>query len=450
MKVYFDGANVVLSQGNDVRIVPPQNLQVICDSARQTFSFLISGVRFSKTKPYNELYKQDGTTYASYAEAFDTFTSFGIASITGGDASAANQEIQISLLQNAATDLTMQQILSALQNGVFLDPILWEVRQEGANAYYREVRIRNQSTGNVDITYTDISTGLPIASLPAGVVPVHSAQDRQVLNYRWRAVANGTGYSNGDWIANTQIFDVDGSGSILSNTWYNLTAGAVIAAPNGAHLEDPANAISNAVGAKTDAPASDDTGTFSLISILKRALGYFDTLIARTTTLGQKAKAGSVPVVIASDQDTLPVSVSAPARVIKTFTATLNATGTNTLVSLTPQSDGESGTAALSFSVTAGKKLRIQSFSLCVRNTTNAPTGATATLYMSNSGDVTTASTVLCHVASGTNTNTSNMSGSEDRNFSDGIELSGTMEFGVALFGSTTAECRISVVAYEY
>ncbi|MDI9863952.1 hypothetical protein QM480_06435 [Flectobacillus sp. DC10W] len=70
---------------------------------------------------------------------------------------------------------------------------------------------------------------------------------------------------------------------------------------NGAFSEaNPLDTQNATLGKKDDAVATSDTATSSLISLFKRLLGKF-------ASLGQKTKSGSMPVVIASDQDALSV-----------------------------------------------------------------------------------------------------------------------------------------------
>lgn len=81
------------------------------------------------------------------------------------------------------------------------------------------------------------------------------------------------------------------------------------------------------LGAKADATATTDTGTFSIVSLLKRGLQRWTSLLDRLpASLGQKASAASLPVVLASDQ-TLPLPTSAA-------TATLQTSGNTLLTSL--------------------------------------------------------------------------------------------------------------------
>lgn len=60
------------------------------------------------------------------------------------------------------------------------------------------------------------------------------------------------------------------------------------------------------LGLSADASASSDTGTFSLIALVKRLLAKFTTQLP--ATLGQKTGANSLAVVVANDQSAVPVS----------------------------------------------------------------------------------------------------------------------------------------------
>lgn len=91
------------------------------------------------------------------------------------------------------------------------------------------------------------------------------------------------------------------------------------ALPTGASTEATLAALNTATGARADAAASTDAGTFSLISLLKRLLGKFPAL-------GQALAAASQPVVIASDQSALPVAVAPAAYVDRSGTITAGGT----------------------------------------------------------------------------------------------------------------------------
>jgi len=69
-------------------------------------------------------------------------------------------------------------------------------------------------------------------------------------------------------------------------------------------------ATNTVLGLQADAAATTDAGAFSLMAYIKRGMGNWTTLLARVPAIGQKAKVGSVPVVLASDSDNLKINES--------------------------------------------------------------------------------------------------------------------------------------------
>jgi hypothetical protein len=119
--------------------------------------------------------------------------------------------------------------------------------------------------------------------------------------------------------------------------------------------------VSTNIGAQADAVASSDTGTFSLIALLKRGLqsltsiatnttgvataanqttgnSSLSTIATRTPALGSTTSANSSPVVIASDQAALPLPTGAS-------TSALQTTGNTSLATIATNS-GTQATAA--------------------------------------------------------------------------------------------------------
>lgn len=83
--------------------------------------------------------------------------------------------------------------------------------------------------------------------------------------------------------------------------------------------------LSAALGAAADASASTDTGTFSLVALIKRLLAKFTSQLP--ASLGQKAMAASMAVVVANDQTAVPISaVSLPLPTSAATETTLAAT----------------------------------------------------------------------------------------------------------------------------
>jgi hypothetical protein len=67
---------------------------------------------------------------------------------------------------------------------------------------------------------------------------VISNTSRQTEGIKWLVVTAGVGYSVGNYLQQTLIYDTV-TGAILLNVWYNLNTASVIAAPNMAHVQDP-------------------------------------------------------------------------------------------------------------------------------------------------------------------------------------------------------------------
>jgi hypothetical protein len=205
---------------------------------------------------------------------------------------------------------TLADILAELRDDVFVTSTLWEDRSAVVAIFYREERIRSQDTGVVSTIYTRLSDNVIVASMPSGVIPVQGSNDRTIEYFKWKAKNAGTGYTAGNWISNTVIFDTDGSGAVLSSTWYNLSTNAAIATPLDADLEDPQDRVVNGIGSPGDTVATSDTGSFSLIAFVKRSLQNWASLLARIPTL----VAGRIP--IDGSAVTQPVSGTIAAKTV--------------------------------------------------------------------------------------------------------------------------------------
>lgn len=155
----------------------------------------------------------------------------------GGGGGGGGGTIDISTL---AKEVTLGSVLTELRDDVFVTSTLWEDRSGSTPVFYREERIRNQDDGTISTVYTRLSDNTVVGSLPAGSIPVAANSDRQIEAYRYRVKSgqSGTGYSAGDLLTNTIIFNLSGAGSIISSSWYNLTTSAAIAAPDPTKIED--------------------------------------------------------------------------------------------------------------------------------------------------------------------------------------------------------------------
>lgn len=229
-----------------------------------------------------------------------------LAKIIAAPATEAKQDNIITKLSD---------MLAEMRDDVFVTAIYWEDRSNATAVFYREERIRNQDDQSVTTVYTRLSDNTAVGSLPAGVVLVQGVNDRTIEAFRYKAIASGTGYSTGDWLTNTLVYDTDGNGSVISSTWYNLSTAASITAPSGANIQAENEAvlanilsiltatytpITNiddtltgsvvpAIGNPGDSAASTDTGTFSLIALFKRLLQGITTIFGNQTNGNQKA-----------------------------------------------------------------------------------------------------------------------------------------------------------------
>lgn len=135
----------------------------------------------------------------------------------------------------------------------------------------------------------------------------------------------------------------------------------------------------------------------------------------------------------------------------KAFVARLATPATaDTMVSLTPVSQGVSGVAGTSFAVTTGKTLRILSITVDVKATAATIVAATFTVRTAP-GVVTTASPVEFAVTVGTNAAVANTTNCFQMDIPDGLELVGTDQIGISCISSTaSATIDVSINGFEY
>lgn len=137
-------------------------------------------------------------------------------------------------------------------------------------------------------------------------------------------------------------------------------------------------------------------------------------------------------------------------RVKKIFSATFTAATTEALVTLTPITDGTAGGTATSFAVTATKRFRLQSVCVTTRNAGAAAQGVVIQVRQTATGAITATSPLIGTVAAGTSIAIANVTAANCYNFADGVEFSGTEQFGVSQVGSATANNTVVLTGYEY
>lgn len=145
-------------------------------------------------------------------------------------------------------------------------------------------------------------TGLTDAQLRASAVPVSAAS---------LPLPSGASTSANQATANTSLASIDTKVTGLATAANQATSNTALASIDTkvTGIATAANQTSQltAIGATNDAAATSDTGTFSIIALIKRGLQNWTTLLSRTPALGQATMANSRPVVLASDQSVVSV-----------------------------------------------------------------------------------------------------------------------------------------------
>lgn len=226
----------------------------------------------------------------------------------------------LPLPAGAAADATLQLILTALR----------AQRVETIWTDDTGVRFIRVDIGGT-IVWTDVA-GNATSAPGAGARP-DSDSGTVVSRSTYRATASAAGFAIGDVLDHIVVTDGD-AGDLVSNFWVNVTAGTKIAAPSASAIT-PQSPLAD--GAST--AAKQDTGNASLASV-----------DAKLPTLGRKPMAASVPVVVASDQAPLSVSldgytVSLPVTAAQ-LPATLGQKASAQSVSVALSSDGSVGAPA--------------------------------------------------------------------------------------------------------
>lgn len=145
-------------------------------------------------------------------------------------------------------------------------------------------------------------------SLAMGLSPAGEAKPLQLdgVNALQTTGAGGGGGAGGtsDTKEATQLLVLAEVTSI--DTQVTALNAKIPASPATVAGQDATNLV---LGTRADAVATTDTGTFSLVAFVKRGLQNWTTLLSRLpASLGVKAGAASLPVVLASDQAAVPVT----------------------------------------------------------------------------------------------------------------------------------------------
>ena len=174
-------------------------------------------------------------------------------------------------------------------------------------------------------------------------------------------------------------------------------------------------------------------------------------------SLGTKTSASSISVVIASDQAAVPVSFSGGTitekkdtgrTYVSWFVDSLTSVIAEALISTPVNKGGVLQPAATTYTVTAGKTLRIQSIAVTMQATNSIV--QTVKMRLRSAASVILSSPVVAALTAANN-GTTNTTGFVSHTFPDGLEIAGGQQIGISFVGSTTSSnITISIVGYEY
>lgn len=235
--VYFaidDGVNPV---DYTVGTYPPNSISIKIDTDGETLTFSHnppSGQpREIIKRRFDEIADENGTVYSAVDApaallainlAVGQFATTGGSG--GGDASASNQQTQITEAQatNSKLDITNARLLS-IRTGV--DATIFQTNS-GQYVVRRETL---DGAGNVTVVWCDLS-GTIIPTPTPTPIPM-SAQEYTLRDVLHKAVNSGSGYNTGDIIIETQVLRLNVSPmQIISSLWYNATTNQFISQPS--------------------------------------------------------------------------------------------------------------------------------------------------------------------------------------------------------------------------
>ncbi|WP_445634594.1 hypothetical protein NSTC745_06416 [Nostoc sp. DSM 114161] len=166
--------------------------------------------------------------------------SFGGGSGGGGDASATNQQTEITRLTEirdrlpsvAASETTLQQVRDAIKAQIDIASTIWT---DNSGAFYVRRDLVNEGTGTITVSFTDPSGSA--ATPGAGLRPL-ATTDKDTITDFYDVLTGGTGYSVGDLLARVAILDANSGTPAATFIWLNLTAGTILSsAPTSANIE---------------------------------------------------------------------------------------------------------------------------------------------------------------------------------------------------------------------
>jgi hypothetical protein len=271
-----------------------------------------------------------------------------------------------------------------------------------------------------------------------------------------------------------------GGGTLQAPGVFDMNTGAGVDWVFGVNLRKATAAGSVEFGTSTDPIRTDPTGTTT--QPVSDAGGSLTVdapvgtpLFARLSDgaaalIGQKAMAASLPVVMASDQSAIPVTLptltkgtqgatgasvqalkdAGRARVVISFEAVAPAVG-DTLLTLVKKTNGVAAAGATTIPVTAGKTLRIMSVSYSIKAGAAAAAFGTLSLRENPAGAVVIGSPTWGRIDVGNTAAVIGGAASQVVTFPDGMEFSGANQIGASIAAqAVTNVVSVEMYGFEY
>jgi hypothetical protein len=345
--------------------------------------------------------------------------------------------VSLPLPTGAATETTLASLNTSTTNGTQKTQIVnsggssISSLSDGNGGQALEVAV--SATGFIASTANSTTAQLAAAATFAGTI--ETIFNQQVASILLTSDQNGT-------LTLRQY--IDAGGTRKTNDWvYNIVAGVPFSRSfvvNGNYF----NLVFTNTGGATTTTLNINTayGTLAAATNLGNGPVSLDEVNGLPFITSVKGVQATNFLPVQQPKDT--------GRVSKMYSSVFTAATTEALVTLTPISDGTAGTTGTSFTVTSGKRLRIQQICLSTRNAGAAGQGVVIQLRMTSTGAVTATSNLVGTIATGSNLAIANSANSDCMVMPDGFELSGTQQFGVSQIGTATANNTVVVYGFEY
>lgn len=157
----------------------------------------------------------------------------------------SGDETAVSVTSTAgalALDSSVQQLITAIKESNVFESTVWFDPTTTPVTYYVRREILDQQTGQIAVTWTDMS-GQAASPTLSNLTSVSNAAQISTESMNYQASASGTGYASGDHLIHVYGLDADTSPPQLAYSfWFNATTGVVLStAPTAGSYQTASN-----------------------------------------------------------------------------------------------------------------------------------------------------------------------------------------------------------------